>query len=383
VPEQVTDTHDRAPQADMRLDGGATIAGDDDLRAFAGESVDVAHPGDEALTLEAAAGATHQATMTAWLFQPDADPRAVSLAEVRRLASRDANFVWIDLCDYGKDELGRVAEVLGLHPIGVRSALSAWKRPRVDVFDDHFLVTVTLARLDSAAYRVEAREIDLFVGANFLFSAHKQEVPFVERSRVRAGQDPDLVKLDAAYMLYIILDELLEYYEDLNERLQGELELMEERALTDTSARFLEDLIRFKRYAFALGQLAEQHREVFVAFLRPEFRAVSGQTVEVYYRDLHSRLAHLVDVLTAAKDAVNGAFTIYVSHMAHRTNSIMKVLTMVSTVLLPCTLIIALFSTSIQGVFFLTQPYAFALMLTVILLVSGGVLLAYHRNRWI
>jgi magnesium transporter len=182
-------------------------------------------------------------------------------------------------------------------------------------------------------------------------------------------------------MLYIVLDELLAYYEHLAELVQEEIEKVEERALTDTSKEFLADLIHFKRYAFALSQVAAQHREVFIAFLRPDFGWVSGDEVEVYYRDLERRLASLHDVMLAAREAVNGAFDIYVSHMSHRTNHVIKVLTMVSAILFSLSVVIGLFSTSIQGLPFY-RPVDFLILLALMVVISAAILFTFHRNRW-
>lgn len=156
--------------------------------------------------------------------------------------------------------------------------------------------------------------------------------------------------------------------------------------LRDPSESFLEDLLRLKRYVFALSQLADQHRDVFVALLRPDFPWVAGTPVEEYFRDLETRLARLVDLLASALDAVNGAFDIYVSHMAHRTNQVIKLLAMVSTILLPSTLVLGLFgtnfATSIRSVPSGT-PLGFAAMVATMALVSVGVLAAFRRRRWL
>ena len=95
----------------------------------------------------------------------------------------------------------------------------------------------------------------------------------------------------------------------------------------------------------------------------------------LYYRDLDARLSRLIDLLRAAKESVNGIFDIYVSHMSHRTNAVIKILTMVSTVLLPSTLVFAFFSTnSIQDIPILTHRLGFLLMLASVICISVMIL---------
>ena len=356
--------------------------------ALVGGGADIAGPVAEVVEAEGAAVPApvkpvqaERAAVSALLFCPDAEPREVALADLPALVAADDNFVWVDLSGYDEDDLRAVARLLDLHPRAVQTTMSSWQRPQLNVFKDHFYASATVARLDPVAYKVHATQLDMFVGNNFLVSAHRPPVPFAERIQVRARQSPELVQFDSTFMLYIILDELLAHYESLNEQVQGQIETVEERALMDTSEGFLSDLLRFKRYVFALGQLADQHREIFAAFLRPDFRWVSGDEVEDYYRTLEANLVQLRDVLLAARESTNGAFDIYVSHVSHRTNAVIKVLTMVSAVLFSMTVIIGLFSTSIQGLP-INKPLDFVLMIGLMLGVSSTILFVFHRKNW-
>jgi magnesium transporter len=367
------------------VDGrGVTIVGDDRLSTATAEETDPsgieAAVQTEGRVSESATQASHA---TAWLFSPDEEPRRVDLTAVPDLATLEKNFVWVDLDGYTEAEFHSVALLLGFHRQAVRAVLADWQRPRLTIYRDHFFTSTTVPHLQSKAFRVDARELDLFVGHNVFVSVHKTPLPFADRLQARVLSSPNLVQFDAPFMLYIVLDELLAYYEELNRRVHADVERMEERALHDSSDNFLEDLLQFKRYAFALSQLADQHREIFAAFLRPDFSWISGEEVEEYFEDLETRLVRLLDLLLSAKDAVNGAFEIYVSHMSHRTNQVIKLLTMVSTVLLPATLIIGIFGTNISVSVQsdkLHTPLGLGLMLLCILLVSGGTLLFFRRR---
>ena len=166
---------------------------------------------------------------------------------------------------------------------------------------DHFFAAVTLSLGDPEARQVTAAQLNLFVGPNYLVSVHKQPIPFDESIQARIALNPDLPRLDAAYMLYIILDQLLEHYEDAVDDIIEEVERMEMQALVEADDTFLGDLLALKRYAYAINRLAEQHRQVFEAFLRPDFPFVSGDEISGYFRDLHGRLYRVLDSLQAAK----------------------------------------------------------------------------------
>ncbi len=366
--------------------GAAAVA--NDAEDFSPNATAVPIEATEAVEAEQAADDTsarsESLVLTARLFRRDQPPRPVELAEVPERIADDANFVWIDVCGYTADDLRTIADTVHLHPTAVHMALSSWKRPSLDVFEDQFFATATVPELDPAAYRVQARELDLFVRANLVVSVHKAPFAFEERVATRAEQSSELLDDDSAFMVYILLDELLAHYDTLYEQIQTEIEQMEERALTDTSDAYLNDLLDFKRYVFALSQLTEQHREIFSAFLRPDFKWVSGEGVEVYFRDLEARLARVADALLGAKEATNGSFSIYVSHMSHRTNNIMKTLTIISAVLLPTSVIVGFFGVNnLADLPVFTHPAGFVLMIALIILVSVSILLTFRRKRWI
>jgi magnesium transporter len=118
------------------------------------------------------------------------------------------------------------------------------------------------------------------------------------------------------------------------------------------------------------------------AFLRPDFPLVGGDIVEPYFRDLDERLGRLLDALGAAKESVNGSFDLYVSQVAHRTNDIMRVLTIVSVTLLPASVIIGLFGTDFEAPRLGTPP-GFIVMVALIVLTTVGALVLFKRRGWI
>ena len=156
------------------------------------------------------------------------------------IADMDGNLVDVNpaLCrmhGYSRQEMWSLAQSLHLNRDAVSITLESWQRPRLDISPDGYFVTATLPRIDAEARRVFAGEVDLFVGRNLLVSAHKQPPVLSKRIRARARLAPDDLRADPSFLVYIILDELIAYYERLGEHVDDEVEKLEERALTDTS----------------------------------------------------------------------------------------------------------------------------------------------------
>ena len=346
-------------------------------------AVDV--PGHHEVELEAEVAKTGdnaKTVLTTSLFHGDAERDGFALEELPSLARSKENLAWVDLSEYGEADLRQVGKLLKLHSVGVDATMASWQRPRVDAFGDHYFVSVTVATVDRKRHRIQATELDLFAGPNFLVSAHKTPLPFLEQVRERLHLSPELARYHTAYAVYIFLDELLEYYEGVFEHLEEDLERLEERALREESESFLEELIAMKRHVFNLVRLVEQHRPVFAAFTRPDFPFVAGDDVEPYFKDLQEELSTVVDRLSAAKESINGAFEIYVSQVSHRTGQVIKLLTIVSSLVFPPSLIVAFFSTNFNFLG-LRSLAAFVVMCVLLVLVPGAILLTLKLRRWI
>lgn len=345
-------------------------------------AADLPHSSEGLVQVEGHTDRPESGSFQAWLVRADEELQPVDVESIAELVRADENFVWIDLSEFAVDDLESVAGRLSIDRQALHAAISPWQRPQVDVYRDHFFVSATVARVDPKRFQVMASELDLIVGRNFLLSVHKRPLPFAEDIKGRASLSPELVRLDSAYMLYIVLDELLEHYEGMIETLEDRIEALEERALRNDSDTFLEELIHLKRLVFALGRIVDQHAEVFATFLRPDFTFVSGEEVASYFRDLENRFHRLLDRCDGLREAVRGAFDIHVSHVSHRTNQVMRILTVVSTMLLPAAIILSFFGTSFEGLPLYSET-AFWVMVGSIALVIVLALLVFRRWGWI
>lgn len=316
-----------------------------------------------------------------WLFQPDAQPKRVSPEDVPGLITVESNLVWIDISQFDESDVRGVAQHLTLDSRTVESILAPWRRPRIALFEDRFHVVVTIPELDRSARQVQARQLDLVIGNNFLLSAHHQPLPFYSELLARAAHDPDLVRLDSAFMLYIVLDELVGYFDALEDAVRTDVEEAQVRALRESGAEFLEDMLGLKRYVFAFAQVIEQHGPVFSAFLRPDFPYVSNEEVQPHFRALEDGLVRLVDRLDTTRQEVNTTFDIYLSRQAHRTNDAMKVLTMVATVLFTATFIEGFFGPSFSGIPTHTVG-GFVAMVLLIAAVATATMAVFRWRGW-
>ncbi len=187
----------------------------------------------------------------------------------------------------------------------------------------------------------------------------------------------------AAYLLYILLDELIDDFAANQEQLDAMIEDLENQALSgDAGQAFLDELVRRKRFVYAANRFVTQHSFVFHGLLRPDFPFVSGADMEGYFAELSSRFAAVDAAYADARQEMLGTFDIYMSSVAHRTNGIMKTLTMISILVLPATAIFGFFGTNfVQLPFF--GDAGFVLMFVLLGVLTAGQIMLFRARGWL
>jgi magnesium transporter len=320
----------------------------------------------------------------AQLFRAGRPPARAAPADWPALCADDANLLWVDAVAPDAAELARVTEALALDPRAVATTRRPDRRPTVRVYPAHSLVTGLAAEVRTPAGAepvLEATALDLFVGRNFLVSLHERALPFLGELEERTATNPRLGPLDSAYLLYLLLDTLVDHYAREFGEVEDAVERLEEQLLRAPGREALNEAVRLKSHVYAFRRLVAPHRDAYTALVAADFPA-HERAVEGYFRDLLVQLGGLLDRMDHVGDLTTGSYNLYLSSLGHRTNQQLRVLTFLSAVLLPMTVLSGLYGTN-----FALAEYArwegFYVMLAGMGLITGGLLVFFHRRRWL
>ncbi len=250
------------------------------------------------------------------VFAPGADPRPAALADLPGLVSVDDTVVWVDLCAYSHADLYAVAELLDLQPDAVRAALTPGTLSRLDLYDRHLFISTMVPCPGVRAADTGGHRLDLFVGRNVVVSAHARPLPFADRVQARAQHDSALLRRDAPYLLYIMLDELLAYHARLAQSVCRASVAAQERALRGTHDSVLTDLLRVRREVSRRAELAGTYSAVVASLSPPGSHWAAGVEVSMGIANVTARLTTLCDALETAREATDVAFDLYLTRDA-------------------------------------------------------------------
>jgi magnesium transporter len=306
------------------------------------------------------------------VFRWDCTTRACGWAEVSRLPAAAAevgkdDVVWIDLADPTPDEERAVLEkFLPVHPLTLedmtkprREPVEGSHLPKAEEFPDYLLVIVSplpaglaervrTAAADPAAgptplgealsARRHRPQLSAVLTHNVLITHHYDPLScidsvrgYLDRHGQTAGRGPD-------YVFHLVLDAMVDEYAPVVDRVAARLDALEARLFEDPSPKVLARLLRLKRLVAGMRKTLILEREVLARLTRGEFDLVDEREI-AYYRNVYDHLVRYTELIEAAREMVSDLMQTHLSAASNRLNQIVKTLTMISTVVLPMTLI--------------------------------------------
>ncbi len=290
--------------------------------------------------------------------------------------------VWVDLLEPELEDYERLREVFGFHPLALEDCHHSIQRPKVDDYGNHVFVVFHGLNLNEGADPLDMLELDSFLGPNYLVTVRYGRLFSIRDVWDRVVKNPDLLHKGPDYIFYAVTDRMVDYYFELMERIDDEVDELEERLFTELSSELLQAILDIKRRIMALRRVAGPQREVMNQLARGEFAVTQGAN-RYYFRDVYDHLLRIADALDSYRDTVGSAMDTYMTQLSNRTNDIMKVLSIIATIMLPLSLVTGYFGMNFHRMPFLDDPKA-VWFLTGGMAALALLMLAYFRHkRWI
>jgi magnesium transporter len=306
--------------------------------------------------------------------------REVPAAEATRLALAGTGMVWLDL--EGEDEASARALLapLGIHPVALDDVVAHVNRPKVDDYGAYIYIAVHSARWGTDGLP-RLHELDLLVCERFLVTYHEAPTRSVSAAHELLPRRPELLARGPAYLLHFLLDVLVDHYLPITERIAADIDALEERMFAQGGEPLDEGILRLKRGMSALRRIVGPQRDAVLALTRDEFRPIPAE-VRPYLRDVYDRLARVSDLLDSFRDEAATLLELHVSIVSNRLNQVIKVLTVIATIMLPLTVI-----TGYYGMNFRLPEYAWrwgwVYALGLLAATAAGTWWYLRRRRWL
>jgi magnesium transporter len=303
-----------------------------------------------------------------------------------RIAELSGNgLTWIHVDEPSPLEAAVLAERFGFHELDVEDVLSKRQRPKIDEYENYVFIVLHFPFYDKSVQRLNAAELDVFLGADFLITLPNVELLPVtylfRRTEEDAERREDLFSKGSGYLLYHVLDDLFDYCFPILDKIAYKLDAIEDEMFEGRSEEIVRDISKAKQEIIAYRKIIKPERATLRVLERYTQRFLP-EDLELYFDDIVDAAERIDDLLDNYKEVVEGLESTNESVISHRQQYRLQILTVVSVVVLPLTLIASVFGMNVlfpgEG-----TSEAFWVILGLLVATLGGMLGFFRWKRWI
>jgi magnesium transporter len=287
---------------------------------------------------------------------------------------------WYQLESNDNKQLDELAERFHLHPLHIQDARDPEPRIKIEQGEGYFFIVLKPLHLIEAEEEFQASPLSLFVGKEFCITIGDmgcQSVREAMERAWRAGSDtsPDRI-------LYLIFDTIVDSYFQAVDTMDDRIDGVEDVVLDKPTPKTLQRIFDLKRSLIELRRIVVNTRDVGMHLQRD-----SGELIDhdlyLFFRDVYDHLLRLADSIDTLRDLLNNTLDVYLSSVANRTNQVMKVLTVLSTIALPALVISGIYGMNLKGLPFLESDYGSDIVGGMMLLSTVLLLVLLRALRWL
>ncbi len=309
----------------------------------------------------------------------------IHVADISDYVSRPDCFVWVALFEPTPEELDEMAEEFSLHRLAVEDARKGHQRPKIEEYEDSLFVVVQTVEdaPDDSPEDFLVGEVDIFVGKNYILSVrHRTQRGFAE-VRARCEREPELLRHGSGFVLYAIMDAIVDRYFPILDGLESSLEAAEAKMFDGTSARSrIEDLYDLKRRLMTLKHAVAPLLEAVGKLYGGRVPQLCMGTQE-YYRDVYDHLSRINAAIESIREMLTTAITVNIGLIGLGESEVTKRLAAWGALITVPTLIAGIYGMNFEAMPELKWAFGYPYALLTMLAVDVYLFWRFRRAKWV
>ncbi|HET9153898.1 MAG TPA: magnesium transporter CorA family protein [Solirubrobacterales bacterium] len=294
---------------------------------------------------------------------------------------------WVNIEWPGSLERTWLEEHFDFHALDLEDVLSRNQRPKIDVYDDYLFIVLHLPVFDLKAGRLGTGELDLFIGPDYVVTIPNlplQPVEYLfERCRAKEELREQLFSRGSGYLLYRLVDDSFDYCFPMLRKIGNKLDALEDDIFEERAEEVVRDISNVKQEIINFRKVIRPQRPVLRDLEKVKQRYLASDLdLEIYFDDIVDSHERIWDMLENYKEVAEALEETNESLISHRLNDVLRVLTSISVVILPLTLIASIWGMNVKvpGQDNLTDFYVIIAAMAIILV---GMVIYFRKRRWL
>ncbi len=277
--------------------------------------------------------------------------------------------------------LGEISEKFSIHPLVMEDILNTEQRPKVQDLGDSLFVVLRMIRSGGVSF--ESEQVSIILRNQCVVTFQEQSGDVFEAIRERIRNKEGRIRVSGAdYLVYALIDSVVDGYFPYLENLGESLEETEERILESPTMVSLQEIFTRKRELIGIRKGILPMRDI-VDFLDRGDTLLITRSTNIYLKDVHYHIVHIGDIVEGMRDEVTGLLELYMSTSTHRMNEVMKVLTIIATIFIPLTFVVGIYGMNFVHMPELEKRAAYPIVLLVMAGIAVGMILFFKRKKWL
>ncbi|MEE9399776.1 MAG: magnesium/cobalt transporter CorA [Dehalococcoidales bacterium] len=292
---------------------------------------------------------------------------------------------WTNIERPTEQETEYLAKNYNFHPLDLDDCLSRIQRPKMDEYKAYLFLVFHFPIFDIEARVTSPSQLSVFIGENYLITLHKGElkplVKLFKECQIDEESRQEYFIQGSGYLLYRIIDRLVDYCLPILNKIYENMETVEDDIFSDRKSGTVREISMLRRDVISFRRIIWPMRAV-IGSMQAKVRRFAKQEMEVYFGDMIDHVDKIWDALDEYKEIIEGLNDTYDSLASNRTNDVMRMLTVIATILLPITVVASLYGMNIP-LPFADKSYSIIIVFAIMAVIIGGMLFFFRRKRLI
>lgn len=292
------------------------------------------------------------------------------------------DIVWIDLTTPKIEDLQFLKEIYQFHPLAIEDTLFEHQRPKVEEYADHlFIILNNIVKKDDG---LDFQELNIYLGRNYIVTAHFECVAVMQEVRQRIQRQGIFKHYSSEYLLYMVMDTVVDAYSPIVDGIDDEIETIGERVFRAPDETMMTRLFQLKRQLNETWRIVTQQQNMFSTLTRREDDLLMNHDVLHYHlRDVQDHLIRINGMVNSLRDDLSNVVDLYVSATSHRLNLVVNRLAIITIVFGIWTVISGFYGMNFVNTFPATNfEYGVVFVIGLMILLTVVVLILFKRLKW-
>jgi magnesium transporter len=317
------------------------------------------------------------------------EEKKIESIEELKLLKENAKTLWVNLAGiHDVTLIEKVCEIFEVHSLVIEDILNVNHSPKIEEHDTFLFLILKMINFDKTNRELNIEQISIILGQNYVltFQENTGDVFDVIRERIRTAKGR-IRKAGADYLMYRLLDSIVDNYFITLEYVDDKIEFVEEKLLEESEDSYLKEIHNLRKDILKLRRAVYPMRDMTYYLQRGENPLIQKSTL-MFTRDLHDHITNNIETIENYREIINGVLEVHLTNASHRMNQVIKLLTMISTIFIPLTFIVGIYGmnfntqVSIFNMPELNWKYGYLFVMFIMIAIVVSLVVFFKRKKW-